>query len=98
MAFSWARPSLSQTSPVRTPPNLVGNYLVDSIVSHRPGRGRRGAHNYLYKLRFHGYGAERDIERRAHDMPQCHEMLAAYRIANNLEATSPPVPAPTESA
>ena len=84
------------TSPDTTQP-VVGNYLVDSIVSHRPGRGRRGAHNYLYKLRFHGYGAECDIERRAHDMPQCHEMLAAYRIANNLEATSPPCRRPQKA-
>lgn len=73
-------------SPELTQPR-VGQYIIDSIVSHRPGVGRPSPHNVIYRFRFHGYGSESDLESRGHNMPQCHDMISAYRLATGLDVS-----------
>ena len=58
--------------------------LLKGVVSHRYGPGRKSAHNHKYRLSLQGYGPESDIEYRADEVPQCHELIAAYRTANIL--------------
>ena len=62
----------------------IESYIVDRVVSHRRGPGRKSTHNFKYRLRLQGYGPESDIEHRADEVPRCHELIAAYRIANGL--------------
>ena len=45
---------------------------------------QKNAHNFKYRLRLQGYGPESDIEYRAGEVPQCHEHIAAYRTAKDL--------------
>ena len=40
-------------------------------------------------IRLKGFGPEADLEYRAHQVPQCQELIAAYR-AHQLEAITPP--------
>lgn len=51
----------------------VGQYIIDSIVNHRPCVGRPSPHNVIYRFRFHGYGSESDLESRGHDI--CHNAM-----------------------
>ena len=60
----------------------IGSYIVDRVVGHIRGPGRKNTHNYKYRLRLQDYGPESDIEYRADEVPQCHELIAAYRTAN----------------
>ena len=60
------------------------SFIVDRVVSHRCGPGRKSAHNHKYRSSLQGYGPESDIEYRADEVPQCHELIAAYRTANIL--------------
>lgn len=68
----------------------VGSYNINSIVKHPRGQGSSGPHNYRYRLRPAGYGATDDVWYRAHEIPQCQEMVAAYRAANGLHETTCP--------
>ncbi len=63
----------------------IESYVVDRIAGPDRARGRPGPHNYLYRLRLRGYGASQDLIRRAHEVPQCREMIAAYRADNGLD-------------
>ena len=58
-------------------------------MNHRSGRGPKTPYNYRYRLRLRGYGPESDLEYRADEVPQCQEMIAAYRIRCGLERASP---------
>ena len=51
--------------------------------------GRKTPYNYRYCLRLRGSGPESDLEYRADEVPQCQEMIAAYRIRCGLERASP---------
>ena len=69
----------------------IGIYQVADVVGHRRGQGRHSPQNYIYRLRLKGFGPEADLEYRAHRVPQCQELIAAYRAQDQLEAiTSPP--------
>ena len=37
-----------------------------------------------------GFGPEADLEYRAHQVPQCQELIAAYRAQHQLETITPP--------
>ena len=67
----------------------IESYVVDRVVNHRSGRGPKTPYNYRYRLRLRGYGPESDLEYRADEVPQCQEMIAAYRIRCGLERASP---------
>ena len=62
----------------------IESYIVDRVVSHKRGPGRKNTPNFKYRLRLQGYGPESDIEYRADEVPQCHELIAAYRTAYGL--------------
>ena len=48
-------------------------------------------HNYIYRLRLKGFGPEADLKYRAHQVPQCQQLIAAYRAQDQLETiTTPP--------
>ena len=69
----------------------IGIYQVADVVGHRRGQGRYSLHNYTYRLRLKGFGPEADLEHRAHQAPQCQELIAAYHAQHHLEKiTSPP--------
>lgn len=63
----------------------IERYVVDKVVDHTPGRGRKSLHNYKYRLRLKGYGPESDVMYRADEIPQCHEMISAYRSKHGLD-------------
>ena len=54
-------------------------YFVDRVVENERGPGGKSPHNYKYRLRHRGYGPESDLEYRADEIPQCHQLIAAYR-------------------
>ena len=62
----------------------IESYIVDKVVSHRRGPGRKSTHNFKYRARLQGYGPESDVEYRADEVPQCHELITAYGTANGL--------------
>lgn len=66
----------------------IERYVVDKVVSHRSGPGRKSIHNYTYRLRLKGYDPESDLSYRADEIPQCQEMIAAYRANNSLDAAT----------
>lgn len=70
----------------------IERYTVQEIVGHKPGRGRKSPHNLVYRLRLKGYGPESDLMYRAEEVPQCHEMISAYRSQHGMESTPPQVP------
>ena len=63
----------------------IGIYQVADVVGHRRGQGRHSPHNYIYRLRLKGFGPEADLEYRAHQIPQCQELIAAHRAQHQLE-------------
>ena len=63
----------------------IERYIVDKVVDHKTGRGRKSLHNYKYRLRLKGYGPESDLIYRADEVPQCHEMISAYRAKHGLD-------------
>ena len=65
----------------------IERYVVDKVVDHKFGRGRKTPHNYKYRLRLKGYGPESDLVYRADEVPQCHELIAAYRSKHGLDTT-----------
>lgn len=62
----------------------IERYIVEAVVGHKPGRGRKSQHNYKYRLRLKGYGPESDLVYRADEVPQCHELISAYRSQHGL--------------
>ena len=80
-------PALEESETV--PPH-IGTYQVADVVGHRRGQGRHSPHNYIYRLRLKGFGPEADLEYRAHQVPQCQELIAAYRAQHQLETITPP--------
>ena len=73
-----------------TVPPHIGIYQVADAVGHRREQGRHSPHNYVYRLRLKGFGPEADLEYRAHQVPQCQELIAAYRAQHQLETFTPP--------
>ena len=63
---------------------LIVFFIVDRVVSHRCGPCRKRARNFKYRLHLQDYGPESDIEYQADEVPQCHELIDAYRTANRL--------------
>ena len=82
-------PTPSLEEPETVPP-YIGIYQVADVVSHRRGQGRHSPHNYIYRLRLKGFGPGADLEHRAHQVPQCQELIAAYRAQYQLETITPP--------
>ena len=80
-------PALEESETV--PPH-IGIYQVADVVGHRRGQGSHSPHNYIYRLRLKGFGPEADLEYRAHQVPQCQELIAAYRAQHQLETITPP--------
>ena len=75
----------------------IESYFVDRVENHERGPGRPSPHNYKYRVRLRGYGPESDLEYRAGEIPQCHELIAAYRAQTGLQLamtspSSPPIP------
>ena len=54
----------------------IQSYFVDRVADHKRGPGRHSPRNYKYRLRRRGYGPESDLEYRADEIPQCHELIA----------------------
>ena len=75
-------PALKESETV--PPH-IGIYQVADVVGHRRGQGRHSPHNYIYCLRLKGFGPEADLEYRAHQVPQCQDLIAAYRAQHQLD-------------
>ena len=67
----------------------IESYVVDKVVNHKSGRGPKTPYNYRYRLRLRGYGPESDLEYRTDEIPQCQEMIAAYRIRCGLDIAPP---------
>ena len=81
-------PALEESETV--PPH-IGLHQVADVVGHRRGQGRHSPHNCIYCLRLKGFSPEGDLEYRAHQVPQCQELIAAYRAQHPLETiTLPP--------
>ena len=87
---------LGKTLPTTTleesevaPPH-IGIYQVADVVGHRREQGRHSPPNYIYRLRLKGFGPEADLEYRGHQVPQCQELIAAYRAQHQLETIMPP--------
>ena len=72
----------------------IERYTVQKVVGHKPGRGRKSPHNHVYRLRLKGYGPESDLMYRAEEVPQCHEMISAYRSQHGMDPT-PRTPQPS---
>ena len=72
----------------------IQSYFVDRVADHKRGPGRHSPRNYKYRLRRRGYGPESDLEYRADEIPQRHELIAAYRTNNGLQITITPPPSP----
>ena len=87
LGMTLPTPALEESGTV---PPQIGIYQVADIVGHRCGQGRHSPHNYIYRLRLKGFGPEADLEYRAHQVPQCQELMAAYRAQRRLETTTPP--------
>ena len=75
-------PALEESETV--PPHR-GIVQVADVVGHRRGQGRHSPHNYIYRRRLKGFGPEDDLEYRAHQVPQCQELIAAHRAQHQLE-------------
>ena len=45
----------------------------------------------IHRLRLKGFGPEADLEYRAHQVPQCQKLIAAYRAQHQLETITPPL-------
>ena len=73
-----------------TVPPHIGIYQDADVVAHRRGQGRHSPHNYIYRLRLKGFSPEADLEYRAYQVPQCQELIAAYRAQHQLEPITPP--------
>ena len=88
--------SLGKTLPTpafeesETVPPHIGIYQVADVVGHRRGQRRHSPHNYIYRLRLKGFDPEADLEHRTHQVPQCQELIAAYRAQHQLETITPP--------
>ena len=80
-------PALEESETI--PPH-IGIYQIADVVGHRRGQRRHSPHNYIYCLRLKGFGPEADLEYRAHQVPQCQELIAAYRAQHQLETITPP--------
>ena len=66
----------------------IEHYIVQKVVGHKPGRGRKPPHNHVNRLRLNGYGPESDLMYRAEEVPQRHEMISAYRSQHELDPVS----------
>ena len=73
-----------------TVPPHIGICQVADVVGHRRGQGRHSPHNYIYRLRLKGLGPEAELGYRAHQVPQCQELITAYRAQYQLETITPP--------
>lgn len=56
-------------------------YPVEKIVGHRP---TDRLNEYKFTLRFRGYPPSEDLEFHEKDIPECYELIAAYRLLKNL--------------
>ena len=81
-------PTLALEEPETVPPH-IGIYQVADVVGHWRGQGRHSPHDYIYRLRLKDFGPEADHEYRAHHVPQCQELIAAYRAQHQLETITP---------
>ena len=68
----------------------IGIYQQPDVVGHRRGQERHSSYNYIYRLRFKGFGTEANLEYQAHQVSQCQANIAAYRAQHQLEKTTPP--------
>ena len=82
-------PTLALEESETVPPH-IGIYQVADVVGHRRRQGRHSSHNCIYRLRLKGFGPEADLEYQAHQVPQCQELIAAYRAQHQLETITPP--------
>ena len=58
------------------------------------GPAEKAPHNYKYRLRLRGYGPESNLEYRADEIPQCHELVAASGTKKGLQIAITPPPSP----
>ena len=80
-------PALEESETI--PPH-IDIYQVADVVGHRRGQRIHSPNNDIYRLRLKGFGPEADLEYRAHQVPQCQELIAAYRAQHRLETITPP--------
>ena len=75
-------PALEESKPVRL---RVFLHEIKRIVASRHGPGRHGHHNKNYRLCLKVYGPDAGVEKRAHEIPQCLELIADYRSEHILQ-------------
>ena len=73
----------------------IESSFVDRVVDHRRGPDSKIPHNYKYRLRLRGYGPKSDLDYRADEIPQCHELIAAYRTQKGLQLPIAPPSSPS---
>lgn len=86
---SILRPALDH--PTETVPQIK-SYEIHKVVEHNGRPGKKNYRNYKYHLRLTGYGPESFVEYRVDELPQCQEMIAAYKIENSLNIAPTPDP------
>ena len=57
----------------------VGNLVVDNIENHKRGAGKPSPLNYQYYFTFRGYPANQGAWCHVNIVPQCAELIGAYR-------------------
>ena len=70
----------------------IERYIVEKVVGHKPGPGRKSHLNYKYRLRLKGYGPSADLEYRADEVPQCQHLIDEYRSEHQLNPAPSPHP------
>ena len=71
----------------------IGPYTIDVIESHQRGPGKISLTNFLYHFLVKDKPSNLGIWRHVNVVPQCHEMIRAYRtriLAENPHAFDPP--------
>ena len=81
--------SLGPTMPRTCCSITSSNSASQNQPLHRRGQGRHSSHYYIYRLRLKGFDPETDLEYRAHEVPQCQELIEAYRAQTQLDKITP---------
>ena len=71
----------------------IGPYTIDVIESHQRGPGKISLTNFLYHFLVKDKPSNLGIWRHVNVVPQCHEMIRAYRnmiLAEDRHAFDPP--------
>ena len=68
----------------------IEKYVIEKVVGHAPGPGRRSRYNFKYRLRLKGFGPATDLTNRAEEVPQCQHLIEQYRRDKGLDRVAMP--------